>query len=383
VYDPWVSEGLGCPGDPCCLPWAYDFASLLHDRVWFHGEYLMWWTRSANLPALATTSPPNTQQAQAGVLGQAGTTILFGGDAVNPGIQSGARFTLGTWLFPDQETGIEVTYLFLGNAAVKFNATDQNAPILAQPFFNTQTGKQDSSLVAFPGSQTGSLNIGLDTALNSTDLLLRRALVRERGYRMDYLLGYRYARLAEGLTVDASSTFTNPAGVIPVGTVLSATDSFAAANQFNGGELGIATRTQRGRLSLDLLAKVALGDTRSRVTINGETVTTAPQASPVVSPGGFLALPTNIGHYQQDRFSVIPELRATIEYQLTDRLKATFGYTFMYWSQVARPGDQVNLNLNPSQFPPGQLTGSPSPQFKFVATDFWAQGLSFGLDWRF
>ena len=37
----------------------------------------------------------------------------------------------------------------------------------------------------------------------------------------------------------------------------------------------------------------------------------------------------------------------------------------------------------PSQLSGGDLTGVPSPQHRFITTDFWAQGLSFGLDYRF
>ena len=74
-------------------------------------------------------------------------------------------------------------------------------------------------------------------------------------------------------------------------------------------------------------------------------------------------------------------------------MKATFGYSLLYLSQVARPGDQIdasgqaagstNVNVNPSQLSGGDLTGVPSPQHRFITTDFWAQGLSFGLDYRF
>jgi hypothetical protein len=59
------------------------------------------------------------------------------------------------------------------------------------------------------------------------------------------------------------------------------------------------------------------------------------------------------------------------------------GYSLVYWSKVIRAGEQIDLNVNPSQFPPGDLVGAPQPQFRAVTTDFWAQGLNFGLDFRF
>jgi hypothetical protein len=53
----------------------------------------------------------------------------------------------------------------------------------------------------------------------------------------------------------------------------------------------------------------------------------------------------------------------------------------LYWSNVARPAEQVDLGV--SQFPPEPPAGAHRPQFLFSASDFWAQGLSLGLDYRF
>jgi hypothetical protein len=51
---------------------------------------------------------------------------------------------------------------------------------------------------------------------------------------------------------------------------------------------------------------------------------------------------------------------------------------------VVRPGDQIDLDINenllPPQMPP--ITGPQRPAFSFVETDYWAQGLRFGLDCR-
>ena len=118
------------------------------DRFWFRSEYLVWWDKSANLPALATTSPQGTAYNQAGVLGQSGTTVLFGG-SVDPGAQSGARFTFGYWLSDCHNQGLEVSYMFLGNKAAAFNESSQGDPILARPFYNVQTGAKDSTVIAY------------------------------------------------------------------------------------------------------------------------------------------------------------------------------------------------------------------------------------------
>ena len=46
--------------------------------IWFQAEYLLWWIQGNPLPPLVTTSPEGTPQSNAGVLGAAGTGILFG-----------------------------------------------------------------------------------------------------------------------------------------------------------------------------------------------------------------------------------------------------------------------------------------------------------------
>ncbi|MCE9524663.1 MAG: BBP7 family outer membrane beta-barrel protein, partial [Planctomycetales bacterium] len=66
----WISDG-GCE-EECCYP-----------QTTARLEYLMWWGRGQNIPALVTTSPNGTPQNEAGVLGFPNTTTLFG----NQGIQ--------------------------------------------------------------------------------------------------------------------------------------------------------------------------------------------------------------------------------------------------------------------------------------------------------
>ena len=123
--------------------------------------------------------------------------------------------------------------------------------------------------------------------------------------------------------------------------------------------------------------KLALGNTHSRIDINGSTTTAAGTFA-----GGLLALPSNMGVHTSDQFSMVPELGLTLGYDLTCHLRATVGYSFIYWSNVSRPGDQIDLNVSPSQFPPTTQTAT-MPAFVQHTTDFWAQGINVGLDYRF
>ena len=105
---------------------------------------------------------------------------------------------------------------------------------------------------------------------------------------------------------------------------------------------------------------------------------TEPTQAPVTSPGGFLAQASNSGQYQRNQFTMVPELGINVGFDLTPRLRLVGGYSLIYWSAVARTGDQIDLNLT---FP--TVTGIRSPEFRFAMTDYWAQGLNLGIDFRF
>jgi len=347
----------------------------------FHGEYLAWWTKSTNYPPLVTTNTDSTAPARehAGVLDWPGTEVLFGGGDGDPGIHSGARFTLGYWFTPSHETGLDVTYTFLGNTAATFDRASNGSVILATPYYDVQIPGQTSWLVAYDNGtyadkQTGVLSIRNAQELNFVEVLTHWSMIQQCNRNLDFLFGYRYGRFAENLTIDETTTR------VALGDTIQKVDAFDARNEFNGFELGFVSTTRYCRWSLDVLAKLAVGNTHSRVDIGG---TTTVNNTPVPG-GGLLALPTNSVPVERNNFSAIPELGLTLGYDLTCRLKATFGYTFVYWSAVMRPGDQIDTNLNGSQIPPpGTLIGVPSPQPKAVMTDFWAQGFNLGLNYRY
>jgi hypothetical protein len=111
--------------------------------------------------------------------------------------------------------------------------------------------------------------------------------------------------------------------------------------------------------------------------------TQSPKGNTAVQ-GGLLAQPgRNIGTYEQQEFAMIPELGGTIGYQLTERLKLNVGYTFLYWSNLIRPGDQIDTTVNTNLMPP-VIPGNTflGPAFEIRETDYWVQGLSVGGEYR-
>ena len=98
---------------------------------------------------------------------------------------------------------------------------------------------------------------------------------------------------------------------------------------------------------------------------------------------GLLAQTSNIGTYTQNEFAVVPEFDLMIGYQMTEQVKLSIGYTAIYWSNVVRPGDQIDLDVHPDLMPPATgFTSGTHPTFAFDTTDYWVQGISFGGEYR-
>jgi hypothetical protein len=373
-FDDYSGDSCGSCGecyDSCCCGPTPGF--------WGRAEYLYWWVRGGDTPPLVTTSPDNTPQAQAGVLPDA--TVLFGNQRINTQGRSGARFTLGYWFNCCEYTGVDTSWFFLGNVREQFHASSGGSPILARPFFNVDTESQDAQLIAFPDVVVGAVNVYTNSRVYGGDVNLRRALHVDCWKRFDVIAGYRYFRLAEDLTISSNTTSIDEQGGVPVGTTFAIFDSFDTRNNFNGGQLGINTQLTNGCWTLDLLAKLALGAVSQTVTINGQTVTTVPDSDPITATGGILALDSNIGTYHRNQFSVMPEFGVDLRYQWTPLWRVNLGYSLLIVTNVVRPGDQIDLNVDPNLFPPS--LGGSQPTFAFQDSDVWLQGINVGIECNF
>jgi hypothetical protein len=374
-------EEASCGGDDfgACFP---GIRCMAHEHLWFRGEALLWWTKGGQTPPLLTTSPASTPLSQAGVLGQPGTSVIFGDQEMNQGLHAGARITFGTWFGCCQENGVEFSYLMLGDNTQSFSDASMGNPILARPFFNTTTNAEDSHIIAYPNVANGTFNAVSTENFQGGELLFRRALVHGCDGRVDLVAGYRFSRLNDGLLVTDSATSSGGSGSIaPAGTTINTVDIFHTYNNFNGGDLGFSTEWHRGRWSLETLLKLGIGETNTEVDINGATSVTA-NGTNTISTGGLLALPSNIGTHSSNQFSLMPEIGITLGCDVTEHLRARVGYTLLYWSNVARPGDQIDLNVDTNQFPPPIAAGE-KPAFVLHTSDFWAQGVNVGMDYRF
>ncbi|MCE5266424.1 MAG: BBP7 family outer membrane beta-barrel protein [Planctomycetaceae bacterium] len=375
-------------------------------KYWLRADYLMWWTSGMRLPPLVTTSPAGTPVSDAGVLGLPNTRILYGDDTVTNDGRSGVRTALGMWLDRCQRWGLEFDYLTLGENDSGFNDVSTGNPILTRPFFNVQTGEQASELVAYPDIAVGSVSVDAKQYFQSLGATLSYRLCScesccpcdpceetccsascaptMRCCRTDLIAGFRYYNLIDSVTIHETPSLTDSVATHDLIASFDIHDNFRARNDFYGSDVGLRTRIYRGRWSFDILTKVAIGNTHQTININGTTNITA-NGSTSTYTTGILAGPDNSGAFQRDSFTVIPELTLEIGYQLNCHWQAHVGYDLLYWACVARAGEQIDLNVDPRNFPPTDpaVTGLPFPAFTGRSSAFWAQGVNAGLEYRF
>lgn len=387
----------------CCTPCGPPHV------LWVQPEYLLWWTKGMYIPPLVTTSvgldPTPENRRFAGVLGLDTTEILYGGHDILEQDRHGFRIRSGIWLDPCRKIGLDGEYFFLSTATAAYEAFDNGAgiPVLARPYFNINPRELDplepdfgeldppageaAQLVAYPDVVTGTVRVDATSSLSGAAAHFRvnvccndwcyqdpcyPCCVGHGNSRLDFLVGYRWTRLKEGLVI---SEFLDGLGLDQPGDVF---DRFNTYNDFHGCDLGVQWQVRHNRWFLETLGRISLGNNRETVDIMGIT-------SGTEDPGGLLALETNIGRYTRDQFTMIPEIGVKAGLDLTPCLTFTVGYTLFYWGQVVRPGDQIDRDINPDYVPGDPSFGPEGPErpaFAFNPTDFWAQGLNLGLDYR-
>jgi hypothetical protein len=379
------TEPASCllPAQVCCTN-----ACGQDNRWWVEAEYLLWWTKDGPLPVpLVASGPPESF----GTLGMGGVAV-FGGRPLDYGATSGGRLAVGAWLDDQHTLGIEFGGFVLEQRAVGFSARSDatGSPVITRPLINALDGTETVQFVAFPDAFAGGIAVTSESKLWGADVNVLTTVARRSGLEASLLAGFRYLDLSESLTVLQSSQVLED-GVFGFNgqTVLAPNsvgmfDAFRTHNHFYGGQLGARAACCWERFSADVTAKVALGWTEEVVNIAGSSTLLPAGGTPQTTSGGVLALASNSGRRTHDEFAVVPEVGVQIGYRIIDSLTAYVGYNFLYWSDVVRPGDQIDRRINPTQLPTSlQFTQPPTapalPAALFQRSDYWAQGITFGV----
>jgi hypothetical protein len=378
------------------------------EQLWFNAGYRLWWIKDARIPTALVTTGPASGGGQPG----AGTTILFGGQDVNYGSFSGLNLEGGLWLDCRHTFGIEIGGFYFGRQDVTatFSSDAAGNPFIARPFTTALTMTPAAAIVSSPGILSGTVTGQTASRLAGANINAVKNLFQCEDYTVDTLYGFRYIDLAERLDVTQNSTPLNGGtlafngGALPPGVGLSLADSFTTRNQFYGGLIGTRGELRFGPAFIDLSSTVALGPNHETLQVYGRTTALTPGG--LTLPGGLLAVgggnetvnaangqPTafvhqgNIGRYTTNRFIVAPEVGLSAGAYVTSHIKLAVGYNFLYMTDVVRPGQQVNPQIDtrfvPSSPAFGSTSGQPVPTVTGRREDFHAQGVTFSAEVKY
>lgn len=369
------------------------------NKWWFGTEYMLWRTRNMPTNAPFVTTGPESDLF-AGSLGRPQTRVLYGDKSVDLGWLSGVRLEAGFWLDDSSNVGLEISGMMLerGGETARFSGGDNGTPFFGMPFLNARTGQQNIFFVsqnfndpAVSAFVTGHLDISSSSSFWTSEV---NAILNLRDAPDSWLLGtlgfrsmgldesIRFTESLRSLVAGGSVTFAG--ATIDSPQTVGTTDLFKTATRFYGPQVGTRFGTSFGGIVLSAHAAVAMGVNQQDRTIDGNSVLMSGGRVINSLPGGVYALSSNIGRTVQNDFSVVPEAGLSLGYQLTPWLTAKLGYNFIYWNNVARASQQVDSTINPSLVPTDISYGTPGgpnrPGAALRTSDFWAQGINFGIE---
>ncbi len=347
-------------------------------NFWFGVESLIWWSKRQPLSTPIITTGPASGDNPGGI-GAPGAVSL--NSPLRYGAEGGLRLYLGGWIDPAHTWGLDGSLFFLGRQSSGFGANDRsgsgnvviNEPVAGAPF---------STLVSAPGVETGGVSVNSTSEFWGLEFNALYNLVRNDGFSVNLIGGFRYLELNETLNIAANSNlFTNTVYTdnmgntlvaAPPGSSVAIIDQFGTRNQFYGGQAGVRVQYSSERWFLGATGSLAIGATHEEVNINGTTNVFPVNGSPVTLGGGNYAT-LQSGHYSADKFAVAPSLQLNVGYQFTPFLRGMVGYNFMYLSNVARPGNQIDNTYD----------GVVHPIAPMASSSFWSQGINLSLQFSY
>lgn len=383
---------------------------------WYlRAEYLLWWMTEARTPVLLTAGPPRLLP-NGGVIGgflnDPATQVLFGPGDTDIGLRDGGRFTLGMWFTEARTFGVEGNFWFLGSRGYQFATNNFLNPglVLTRPVFALNPDPSGGllglpgpfgELVAVPGLFNGAANIVGNSYIYGTEanLLFSKCACPSPcdvpvPLRTEWFVGYRHVGLDESIEITEDITFLGAASSFPSGAAVDipgtrtlVVDRFQVQNRFNGGQLGVRRIRQFDRWMSEVRASVAFGVTHQILDIQGIAVRNIPGRPTTFTPGGLLALPSNIGRSSRNQFSIVPELTLNVGYQLSDNLRLFAGYNLLYWTNVLRATEQIDTTIDVTLaplVPPGSFTpaGQNRPARLWQNADVFLHGINLGAELR-
>ena len=340
------------------------------------------------VPPAITTSPPGTPANFAGIIPNPGTEVLFPRDRHRTTSSAAASdLDAGYWLDNAQQVGLEGDFFFLHNSKKGLTAASDlgGNQILAQavPERPHRRGRTPSSWPSRTSRAARSTCRAENfTAGGGVNMLFN--MKADPRNRLDFVLGYRYLGVFDEVSIEQDSTALAARPGVPFATRTQVLDRFNTANNFDGALFGLNGERRFGFWFVGGRTSIAFGGVNEASTIDGRTVITPASGLAHATYQGLYTQASNIGHHERTWFAVLPEVSLRTGVQFSQSTRFYVGYNWLYLSSVARAGDQIDTRVNPNLLPGGTGTGPQYPGFqRMMKTDFWMQGVNFGMEMRF
>ena len=343
--------------------------------TWLELEFLHIWSKGQDVPRLVGSGnglPPNQS--------------LFGGGTLNQDYFAGIRLITGFWL-DQQKTSAIVTSGFVSAGSEElFEFESDGGDSFGIPFIDDSSGATNGLPSSFLLSAPGLLQPGTSASVRAQTHLemtgggayFRKMLRSDCGFRMDWLAG---AQLSE---IDDEVALLTTTSRAATGDTFQTFDKFQSKNTFLGGQFGLLAELDRGPIGIQMTGKLGVGNMNQQISIQGSNAVNG-----IETGGGLFTQDRssvggpafNIGDYEQDTFAVVPEVTVKGIWNIRERVDFVFGYSFMYWSDIALAADQVDARLNQDVFFDGGYVagGGGNPSFDFVTSDFYIHTVDVGL----
>ena len=406
---PTPNQPAPAQGAPASVTWEPQTAlgaGIVEDNpvnYWISAELLHYWLKPAPLPVpLLTTDTSGGFAGPLPGISSPITQVLVGNSHVDfrDGF-NGIRLSAGYDLDPSYGVAIGATALdertlntFLGSDAA-------GRPVLYRPFVNLTTNNINGGFfIAFPGQAAGEFLMRNSSEFDGFNFDFVSHVANDGSFKVDLLAGFRSLMLKEQLSINDNYLNIPPNGgagfgaffggkPLVIGDSVATFDKFHTRSTFYGGHVGVQSEYQVGGLTVIGNGSIGVGDTNQIVEIAGSSTLTKGATGVKSSlPGGTLALPSNSGRLEHNELSFVPELGVKLAYDFTPGFRAFLGYDFLYWTHVARPGDQIRLVVNDTQSPqsprfnPALPAPNPPPPGPDRA-NFYLMGLNAGVTFRF
>jgi hypothetical protein len=345
-------------------------------RFWANADYLLWWGKKAETPALIQTVP-TALAVSGGTLPAGSATTFFPPDEkLDFGSFNGIRLTAGYNFGPNW--GIDISGFLLETKTINSAIFGDGSPVsqgIARSYLQAGTGTPISLFFNLPGEYAGGVTAAADSQFYGGDINVRYDWYRLFCDRCDLLAGFRYSGLEEGVAINGVALF-------PDNTLFTVSDSFRTRNNYYGAQVGTHTQWYFGKLSTDLILKGGIGGVHQQVTATGSNSFTT-TAGTDTEQGGLYARGANTGEFTRDKFAFAGEIGANLGYAITPNVRLRIGYTINYLSSVARAGSMIDPLLNEQNIrfvaQPAAST-AVAPTFNWNrASEFWVQGINFGI----